>query len=232
MKDVIAESATASTVTDNITNTAGPNGTTEVDEQTPKDEGAFTLANFIPLLAERVVTVNPYTRVFLLNWVVLLDSIPGLEMVTYLTSFLGNLFKFLCDHNPDVRALTHRALDGFLSEIRRLSKHDPKTGTSSQRDSKESSDYSVSINSVDVSIWLQSNYFLIANSFQQSRAPVNSNDAEDLRSLSAAIHHDDWRLEGVQNINYVGLVDILTNYLQESYGKQTSNTDLQPLTEI
>jgi vacuole morphology and inheritance protein 14 len=83
---------------------------------------AFSLADFIPLLKERIHVINPFTRTFLVGWITLLDSIPDLELVSYLPGFLGGLFKFLSDPNRDVHVATQGALERFLSEIKRISR--------------------------------------------------------------------------------------------------------------
>lgn len=83
---------------------------------------AFSLPKFIPLLKERIYVINPFTRTFLVSWVTLLDSIPDLELVTYLPEFLGGLFKFLNDPNRDVHVATQGALERFLNEIKKIAK--------------------------------------------------------------------------------------------------------------
>ena len=57
-----------------------------------------------------------------MGWITLLDSIPDLELVSYLPDFLGGLFKFLSDPNRDVHVATQGALERFLSEIKRISR--------------------------------------------------------------------------------------------------------------
>lgn len=79
---------------------------------------AFSLSRFIPLLQERILVLNPFTRMFLVSWITLLDSIPDLELVTYLPSFLGGLFRFLNDSNQDVVTATQHVLERFLEEIK------------------------------------------------------------------------------------------------------------------
>lgn len=64
--------------------------------------------------------LNPFTRTFLVSWITILDSIPDLELVSYLPSFLGGLLKFLSDPNQDVHTTTKVALDRFLSEIKKI----------------------------------------------------------------------------------------------------------------
>lgn len=66
--------------------------------------------------------MNPYTRIFLVSWITLLDSIPDLELVTYLPEFLGGLMKFLSDPNPDVHNATRVALDKFMNEIKKIAR--------------------------------------------------------------------------------------------------------------
>lgn len=80
-------------------------------------EPAFSLAEFIPLLSERIHTVNNSTRMFLVNWITVLDSIPDLELISHLPEFLIGFMQFLSDRNDDVRTATNKALSNFLQEI-------------------------------------------------------------------------------------------------------------------
>ncbi len=52
---------------------------------------AFSLAHFIPLLSERIYVVSPFARSFLVSWITVLDSVPELELVSYLPEFLDGL---------------------------------------------------------------------------------------------------------------------------------------------
>lgn len=95
----------------------------DVDEIEPSHPPmAFSLERFIPLLKERIWVINPFTRQFLVGWIALLDSIPDLELVTYLPAFLGGILKFLGDQNIDVRSATQACLDKFLNEIKRIAR--------------------------------------------------------------------------------------------------------------
>ncbi|KAF2477995.1 ARM repeat-containing protein [Lindgomyces ingoldianus] len=122
VKDIVAESA-ASYVS---VLHAPPESAEEEGEETrpPSEElpTAFSLERFLPLLQERINVINPFTRTFLVAWISLLDSIPDLELVTYLPRFLGGLFKFLSDPNQDVHTATQVALDKFLSEIKKIAR--------------------------------------------------------------------------------------------------------------
>jgi vacuole morphology and inheritance protein 14 len=52
---------------------------------------AFSLAHFIPLLADRIYVVSPFTRSYLVSWITVLDSVPELELISYLPEFLDGL---------------------------------------------------------------------------------------------------------------------------------------------
>ncbi|KAF8524585.1 vacuolar protein 14 C-terminal Fig4p binding-domain-containing protein [Hysterangium stoloniferum] len=81
---------------------------------------AFSLAHFIPLLADRMYVVNPFTRSWLVGWVTVLDSVPDLELVTFLPDLLDNLLKYLSDPMPDVKVATENLLADFLREVREV----------------------------------------------------------------------------------------------------------------
>ncbi|GES94101.1 ARM repeat-containing protein [Rhizophagus clarus] len=78
---------------------------------------AFSLPRFIPLLSERIRAKNPFTRSFLVSWITVLDSIPDLELVSFLPDFLDGLLQFLSDPS-DVKYSTSTVLANFLAEIR------------------------------------------------------------------------------------------------------------------
>ncbi|KAI0920953.1 hypothetical protein AcW2_006075 [Taiwanofungus camphoratus] len=79
---------------------------------------AFSLAQFIPLLSERIYVLSPFTRSYLVSWITVLDSVPELELITYLPEFLDGLLKYLSDPTEDVRVATENILADFLREIR------------------------------------------------------------------------------------------------------------------
>ncbi|KAL2072276.1 hypothetical protein VTL71DRAFT_11619 [Oculimacula yallundae] len=135
IKDIVSESAATYV---SILQTS-EEFNTETDKETTDESvdlpTAFSLARFIPLLKERIFVINPFTRTFLVGWITLLDSIPDLELVTFLPDFLGGLFKFLSDPNRDVHVATQGALERFLSEIKRISRI--KKGIAESRKSRE-----------------------------------------------------------------------------------------------
>ncbi|EST06141.2 Vacuolar protein 14 C-terminal Fig4-binding domain protein [Kalmanozyma brasiliensis GHG001] len=90
----------------------------QIDEEGAASNKVFSLARFIPLLSERMYVLSPFTRNYLVSWITVLGSVPELELVSYLPSFLDGLLKYLSDPNTDVRVATANVLADFLPEIR------------------------------------------------------------------------------------------------------------------
>ncbi|CCH46137.1 Vacuole morphology and inheritance protein 14 [Wickerhamomyces ciferrii] len=131
IKDIVSEKATSYvSVIQNNPELAYKNATQTTIKDTngqvlqlqPQQEPtAFSLPKFIPLLMERIYAINPFTRIFLVSWITLLNSVPDLELISYLPAFLSGMIIFLSDSHSDVRVITQSALDVFLHEIRRVS---------------------------------------------------------------------------------------------------------------
>ncbi|KAF2997538.1 hypothetical protein E8E14_005514 [Neopestalotiopsis sp. 37M] len=157
---------------------------------------AFSLPRFIPLLKERVWVLNPFTRTFLVGWITLLDSIPDLELVTYLPEFLGGLLKFLGGHNPDVHAATQACLDKFLNEIKRIAR--VKKGIADSRksraDGKRKREESVDSGSLQMA----------AGDSDDGASSIASDDDGEVSS------EDDWVPGQDVQINYKAILEILT----------------------
>ncbi|CDH10949.1 probable Vacuole morphology and inheritance protein 14 [Zygosaccharomyces bailii ISA1307] len=128
IKDIVAERASSYvSVVNNGLEDVPPSVTADVitgnvyQNEYPQDNKlAFSLPNFIPLLTERIYAINPDTRVFLVDWLKVLLNTPGLELISFLPSFLGGLFTFLGDSHKDVRTVTHALLDLLLHEVDRI----------------------------------------------------------------------------------------------------------------
>lgn len=134
IKDIVSESAASYvSVLETISEPESPGRDTF--EKPHRPQTAFSLQRFIPRLKERIWVINPFTRQFLVGWITLLDSIPDLELVTYLPDFLSGLLKFLSDPNRDVHVATQTCLDKFLSEIERISR--VKKGLAETKKSRE-----------------------------------------------------------------------------------------------
>ncbi|CCH58598.1 hypothetical protein TBLA_0A08080 [Henningerozyma blattae CBS 6284] len=130
IKDIVAEKASnyISIVNNNpqllppSTKTDLQTGNVYQEQYEQGDKLAFSLPKFIPLLTERIYAINPDTRVFLVDWLRVLLNTPGLELISFLPSFLGGLFTFLSDTHKDVRTVTHSLLNLLLTEVNRIYK--------------------------------------------------------------------------------------------------------------
>ncbi|KAG4303985.1 hypothetical protein PORY_002638, partial [Pneumocystis oryctolagi] len=127
IKDIVSEKATSYMSVLQSCNSIDSPKVLSSDPSAPviveevKRSSVFSLERFIPMLSERIYVINPFTRMFLVSWITVLDSVPDLELITYLPRFLDGLIKFLSDSHQDIRNATDRVLMDFLSEIKRIS---------------------------------------------------------------------------------------------------------------
>ncbi|RYP92572.1 hypothetical protein DL770_001330 [Monosporascus sp. CRB-9-2] len=190
IKDIVAESAATYV---SVLEAKDPDGP---DDQ-PDPPTAFSLPRFIPLLKDRIGAINPFTRTFLVGWIMLLDSIPDLELVTYLPEFLGGLLKFLSGNNRDVHATTKTCLERFLNEIKRISRIKKGIAESkkSKGDGKRKREESVDSGSVQ----------LAPDEIDEAGSTTaNEEDDEDVSS------EDDWIPGQDVQINFKAILEILT----------------------
>lgn len=96
LKDIVAESASvyipileSEKIHEDGQGVLVPNPVPGDDPYTAKK--AFSLAHFIPLLRERIYVVSPFTRSYLVSWITVLDSVPELELISYLPEFFDGL---------------------------------------------------------------------------------------------------------------------------------------------
>jgi vacuole morphology and inheritance protein 14 len=203
IKDIISESAATYV---SILHTSDEMNL-ETDKETPDDSvdlpTAFSLARFIPLLKERIYVINPFTRTFLVGWITLLDSIPDLELVSFLPEFLGGLFKFLSDPNRDVHVATQGCLERFLSEIKRISriKKDIEESRKSRSDGKRKRSGSLDSD---------------GSMAPDADGEDDSVTAFDEKEVSS---DDDWVPGQDVQVNHKDVMEILTTNLDSPHGK-------------
>lgn len=183
---------------------------TDASSQSIEHPTAFSLARFIPLLKERIYVINPFTRTFLVGWITLLDSIPDLELVSYLPEFLGGLFKFLSDPNRDVHVATQGALERFLSEIKRISRI--KKGIAESKKSRSDGAKRKRSSSMDSDNSLPHDVDAEGEDFEDDES-TTSGDEKDVSS------DDDWVPGQDVQINYKDTLEILTANLDSPLGK-------------
>jgi len=224
IKDIVSESAASYvSVLDNQTDTDNDQDDSLVAQR------AFKLPEFIPLLQQRIYVLNPFTRTFLVNWITLLDSIPDLELVSYLPSFLGGLLRFLSDANQDVHTTTKVALDRFLNEIKKIV--GIKKGIAESRRSHAESVRKPSISSIRSPLEDKGDdaSSIKADGESLSLHGHDENDdtfGDESNSLSSSgLGENDVDLEeeyipgqDVQ-VDHAKILDILLNFLNDSSGK-------------
>ncbi|XP_030366884.1 protein VAC14 homolog [Strigops habroptila] len=79
----------------------------------------FDLVGFIPLLRERIYSNNQYARQFIISWILVLESVPDINLLDYLPEILDGLFQILGDNNKEIRKMCEVALGEFLKEIKK-----------------------------------------------------------------------------------------------------------------
>ncbi|KAL4808273.1 vacuolar protein 14 C-terminal Fig4p binding-domain-containing protein [Aspergillus unguis] len=182
---------------------------------------AFSLPKFIPLLKERIHVLSAFTRTFLVSWLTLLDTIPDLELVSYLPEFLAGLIKFLGDPNKDVNVATQGLLDRFLGEIKRIARL--KKGLAESRKGQGSDNRRSTISD---STSLATDPALAID------AESNDNAIEDSEAEYAieedGLHTDgDWIPGQDVQIDYPKILDILVGFVDTSYDEEMQLTALR-----
>lgn len=209
MKDIVAESAASYISVLQISEKAG------LESEGSEDEAelptAFSLAKFIPLLKERIHVISPFTRTFLVSWLTLLDTIPDLELVTYLPEFLGGLIKFLGDPNRDVNVATQDLLERFLAEIKRIARI--KKGIAESRKGQEGN-RPISVTSDGASIATDPT----TETDKDDHAIQNSEDDSAGDDEDTQVDGDWIPGQDVQ-VDYAKILDILVSYVDTSHGK-------------
>jgi vacuole morphology and inheritance protein 14 len=220
IKDIVAESA-ASYVS--ILHTP-PEGEGQGPADATDLPTAFSLERFLPLLEERINVLNPFTRMFLVAWISLLDSIPDLELVTHLPRFLRGLFKFLGDPNQDVKTATHRILERFLNEIRSIA--GVKRGVAESRKSAGEDGAKHSASSVRSGPEEESD---IDSLFPDQRTATDEKDDDSVITGSTEADDDkstriddDWIPGQDVQVDHAKILDILVSFLGEPRGKTRS----------
>ncbi|XP_062465271.1 protein VAC14 homolog isoform X4 [Pezoporus occidentalis] len=83
------------------------------------ENNQFDLVSFIPLLRERIYSNNQYARQFIISWILVLESVPDINLLDYLPEILDGLFQILGDNNKEIRKMCEMALGEFLKEIKK-----------------------------------------------------------------------------------------------------------------
>ncbi|XP_062997601.1 protein VAC14 homolog [Elgaria multicarinata webbii] len=83
------------------------------------ESNKFDLVSFIPLLRERIYSNNQHARQFIISWILVLESVPDINLLDYLPEILDGLFQILGDNSKEIRKMCEVALGEFLKEIKK-----------------------------------------------------------------------------------------------------------------
>jgi vacuole morphology and inheritance protein 14 len=156
---------------------------------------AFSLARFVPLLSERMYVLSPFTRNYLVSWITVLDSVPDLELVTFLPSFLDGLIKYLSDPNTDVRVATAKVLADFLREIQEAAELGRLRKEAEARKAERQQGKDAKANSVE--------------SPERSQVAETAGNDESEK----ASEEDEWISAQEVKIDYAAIMEILLNHI-------------------
>ena len=214
VKDIVAESAASYVSVLQLSEKAAAGSEEASEGDLPT---AFSLAKFIPLLKERIHVIGPYTRNFLVSWLTLLDTIPDLELVTFLPEFLEGLIKFLGGPHKDVNVATQGLLERFLGEIKRITR--VKKGI--EKSQKIQRTRRRSTNSDTVSAKTQQSVDSAgADDGEKNDVAVDDSTASDSLYEEETMQADgDWIPGQDVEIDYPKILDILVSFVDTSFGK-------------
>lgn len=78
----------------------------------------FDIDSFIPRLARFLAVPHmPNKRRFLIDWTSLLQSVPDIDMLSYLPNLLDGMMNMLSDNHTEIRTAAARTLDNFLRQV-------------------------------------------------------------------------------------------------------------------
>ncbi|XP_017076904.2 protein VAC14 homolog [Drosophila eugracilis] len=78
----------------------------------------FNLEAFIPLLREHIYVKDAFARQYVISWISILNAVPDINMVNYLTEILDGLFVMLEDNTPEIQRMCETTISQFLKSIR------------------------------------------------------------------------------------------------------------------
>lgn len=215
-------------------NVTGPNGRS-IQINNPQDAlKAFSLPKFIPTLLERMYTIDPFAKKFLLSWLELFDDIPSLELLTFLPNFLEPLLRFLMNNCPsDVRVETHNLLNIFLKEIRNIYKvkYELKKRLL-VADKQKGSDVEEDINGLTLEskqVTDEDNASIKSSSTTVIRRPTRRNSEEGVKN-DASQYEDSLFVDGQDIfIDCPSIIDILLSFLRSSLSNSPTDVKLNDL---
>ncbi|ETW83696.1 hypothetical protein HETIRDRAFT_471964 [Heterobasidion irregulare TC 32-1] len=198
----------------------------------PGAKKAFSLARFIPLLSDRIYVISPFTRSFLVSWITVLDSVPELELITYLPDFMDGLLKYLSDPTEDVRIATENQLGEFLREIREVTivrkvkeeqyrAREAEQAEPTRPDAEKEKMSDVNPSQADPAVFLR-----------DSESALDENDNEKINGADESDIPEPWIPGQGVHIDYAAIIEILIQQLDSQHDEIQQSTALQWLAEF
>ena len=78
----------------------------------------FDIVSLIEIIRERIYALTPNTRKMILSWISFLDSVPDIDLLTFIQDILDGLLKISCDANKDIRRAAETILCEFFEKIK------------------------------------------------------------------------------------------------------------------
>lgn len=88
------------------------------------DQSSFDVQAFAPRLENYLYTKNPFTRMFIISWINLLNSKADSRMIHHLPKLLDGIFTCLYDSTEEIKSSTLNLLSEFLNEIEKCNTDD------------------------------------------------------------------------------------------------------------
>eukprot|EP01117_Protostelium_nocturnum_P008191 TRINITY_DN2920_c0_g1_i1.p1 TRINITY_DN2920_c0_g1~~TRINITY_DN2920_c0_g1_i1.p1 ORF type:complete len:747 (-),score=254.35 TRINITY_DN2920_c0_g1_i1:4-2244(-) len=210
----------------NVTNGAKLLDRLVKDIITENNEG-LDIERFIGLLRERVYVIHPECRQFLISWIMVLDSVPNIDLLSHLPKFLDGLFKMLKDNTKNIRLEAETCITEFLNNIKQESSQTDwagfvgillnHCGTSSGADEFTRG---IALHWVDEFIKLgKENMLPYAPPILSAILPGLSDDSQEIREGAVRTNNSLLNLaigaptssKGIEALNISGILDSLSN---------------------
>ena len=78
----------------------------------------FDIILFVSLIRERIYSTNHHVRMFLVSWISLVHSCPGITLIPHLPEFLDGLFMMLSDTNEKICVAVDHVLGELITEMK------------------------------------------------------------------------------------------------------------------
>ncbi|KAJ9444707.1 Protein VAC14-like protein [Diplonema papillatum] len=79
---------------------------------------SFNVDKFVQTIKNHIASTKPRIRQYVLSWLMLLDSVPDIDLVQYLPEFLGGVLDILSDQDKKIAGLADKVANCYLQRLR------------------------------------------------------------------------------------------------------------------